>query len=1072
MSCEKTLGCDGCPEPSKQSSEGSKKKLGPDSGSKNSTFETTPYPELTPTAIIYNLCRNSVSGNLVIEEYSGYSGFHIRTIPGSRFRNVQSIAAGNGILLALDRFNDHDMLRLTDKYGGAGEGGFDDNGFPLDLDWGEIPDIFNIDLPVGFLCQGAVISDRSAIIATLSNGTLETFIYKWQPGSEDNPNLTGLVSLGNWGEAIGAPEPLFGRPGDQMYQGLMLVRLSDTVSGVMLFDWLKERPVAFMGLPDGWTPVSIGESNNVVAVLLRQGSESKIMRFPISRLTAVMANGQVPGPSDYDISQTFSTMDTREVISDVTEYTQYAVNVNKNHGRLPNYAEPTTAQEIQDMREGGRSLGATTTTSKNDNRTQVFEEYLCTYYGKEVTLEANFIVNPSFTEILGLCSSFGGVCETLQTLDGSEVDSEKAVFRIVHGGSHTYYSDGGFVYGCSVPGSGESAGVTSGFSPLSIASDVGYERGSLKDLPDVKTVLIDAKTGLFIFQPVKPLTNDAGFPYNVYSGDYAGLEPSSDSTLKRSQCSDTADDLAEEIDGIKRPGHVSPAEDPEPTEFDADNTDLDAPWTYYTRRGIRGNKPVLQAAIKNFSIRMPGQQLLLPEYRDRVSAGKVVAKSKLFWPPVSQNVSAPVFIQTIRGGFFVPNYSQEETTQHIVWQEQIDNLLAENDTMISQINSGNLSPQIVSQYQALIASNNEAISDLQNQIANEPNVAVYRVIPSVFNLKFNGIEGSMPQQLESTATGGFDQSDAVEIPTVEPAGQPAWSVVPVDGVDEKGDLRPIKRGVVMDTNIRSWVGVDIRLDRLGSPSTNGASGYRNPKYFNNFLGINVGGNDYDSVEGLTLRDCHAPAFSYESGYDAGEGAEAFWEIDILINGKIAESIATRVSVLGQLQMAPQEAQDMLKATFQAGPGYLDLNYRKGKVFFTPEVVETVTVRARLLNYAYNVFRVGLRTVHRVDGPAYTVGSDWCPGTDPGFAVGTSCADCCGNISCTSFIFFGNKLFSSDPTYPRTRQIVWQGEATYSLEKDPYRDELNVGMGRVLDCYFDFNLNTTVPSYNIDISKNQ
>jgi len=277
----------------------------------------------------------------------------------------------------------------------------------------------------------------------------------------------------------------------------------------------------------------------------------------------------------------------------------------------------------------------------------------------------------------------------------------------------------------------------------------------------------------------------------------------------------------------------------------------------------------------------------------------------------------------------------------------------------------------------------------------------------------------------------------------------------------------------MDTNIRSWVGVDVLLDRLGSDSTNGKSAYRNPSYFNTFLGVNVGGNNYDSEEGLTLRDCHTPAYSYESGYNAGDGAEAYWEVDVLINGRVAEAVSTRVSVPGQLQMAPAEAQDLLLNTLSATGGVGTLGYHKGRVYFTEEVVSSVTVRARLINYAFNVFRVGLRTVHRVDSSAYsTGGSNWCPGTDPGFAIGNTCGDCCGNVSCTSFIFFGSKLFASDPIYPRTRQIVWQGEATYTIESDPYRDQLNVGMGRVLDCYFDFNLNAPVPSYNIDISQNQ
>jgi hypothetical protein len=249
--------------------------------------------------------------------------------------------------------------------------------------------------------------------------------------------------------------------------------------------------------------------------------------------------------------------------------------------------------------------------------------------------------------------------------------------------------------------------------------------------------------------------------------------------------------------------------------------------------------------------------------------------------------------------------------------------------------------------------------------------------------------------------------------------------------------------------------------------------YLNPSFWVNNLGINVGGNAYDTSE-TTLRFCNSPAFSYESGYQAGDGANGVWEVDILINGQPAKTFGTRVTFLEQIEsLAPDEAQSLLTNTLLAAGGVGLLGYRKGKVFFTPQVVNTVTVRARLINYAFGVHRIGYRTVHHTGGVSYaTGGGGWCPGADPGYQAGNNCESCCGNVSCLSTLFFGNKLFTDDPLFPRTRQILWQGEATYTVKDDPYKRELSVGMGRVIDAFFFFDLAATMSTFAVDISKDE
>jgi hypothetical protein len=75
---------------------------------------------------------------------------------------------------------------------------------------------------------------------------------------------------------------------------------------------------------------------------------------------------------------------------------------------------------------------------------------------------------------------------------------------------------------------------------------------------------------------------------------------------------------------------------------------------------------------------------------------------------------------------------------------------------------------------------------------------------------------------------------------------------------------------------------------------------------------------------------------------------------------------------------------------------------------------------------------------------------------------------CGNITCGSRVFgLKNKLFASDPTYPITTKLVWEGEATYTFKADPYADR-GILMGKLWDCYMDFNLNNPMTSFAVDI----
>jgi hypothetical protein len=67
-----------------------------------------------------------------VDVYSGLNGYHIRSIPGSRWSNPIMLGAGAGYLAVVDRFQDFDLIRFTNEYAGADpDAAFDTYGFPV-----------------------------------------------------------------------------------------------------------------------------------------------------------------------------------------------------------------------------------------------------------------------------------------------------------------------------------------------------------------------------------------------------------------------------------------------------------------------------------------------------------------------------------------------------------------------------------------------------------------------------------------------------------------------------------------------------------------------------------------------------------------------------------------------------------------------------------------------------------------------------------------------------------------------------------------------------------------------------
>jgi hypothetical protein len=274
--------------------------------------------------------------------------------------------------------------------------------------------------------------------------------------------------------------------------------------------------------------------------------------------------------------------------------------------------------------------------------------------------------------------------------------------------------------------------------------------------------------------------------------------------------------------------------------------------------------------------------------------------------------------------------------------------------------------------------------------------------------------------------------------------------------------------------IRTWIAIDIKLERYGSFESDGQDVWNHPAFYRNKLGNRVAviqNNDPHAYNGQT------PGFLYEKGYIAsrfGDGAMGMWEIkmdfiDIEGNSLTQEEISAAYisNEDGIMTQAPTEAHSMLMGYFgDRHGGVTDYGAREQGVYATTALIDKVLITARLVNYASQVHRIGYKTIQFVD-------SNWSPnclGVDTGNGIFINCeASACGNVDCASQLFGPkNKLLEDDPVYKETRQVLWEGQVSYQWETDPYLAEEKI-MGRVFNCNFYFDLITAMGAWVIPIN---
>jgi hypothetical protein len=1001
-------------------------------------------------------------GKRYIEEFEGATGYHIRTIPAyRRFENPVMLGAGAGKLAVVDRFGDTDLIRVTTPTCGAPDAAFDSNGFPLDsFDWHSSTDLIQINTKVLIanavgisttpqpFVVGLTISPRGILIATLNTGFITWDVLNGHP---QYSTAHALVRDFEGFTFVGHPTAQ-----EQLTtQGVHLFTSSaispEGTSCVLFTDYLTGYPVYGVAGPDA---VSLGSTVNgeIVNMFMAANSEDcdQILRCRYSRAglyTDVSLNEDlqeakrfrvfhsyhaqrlnVPTPSDQLISTTYPNSDWNHPAENPDPAFLDGVNRNPRRTQMASSEESTTGGGP------GRPISpAATTGSLNLNRTVQDEVSLPSSLplgaGKAVNLSWKRIATPALARVRKAAALYNVIAELAALPDNpTSSDAQSPLYRLVFGTHYDYLSDGGYVYGC-VGANDTVVPVNDLLAAFDIALDRSPEHGTLKELPDAKFTLVDTKTGLILPEnPIKSLG------YNVYAGNFAALKTvtTSDEGFFRATdttCSTLFWSAQEVVDGLHRyfanANNSVVSSIPEvaahviaPTTLPASiakTTDtvrpLDTPWSCFQPRIVPPPRLLAAPAMQSWTRHDDDGAFLdhwLPAAMRVNPVVELSQSSQILYPPKGSATDTSIFAVSCAGGFFFLDWPKQRVDRDSVTTFEIP-------------------------------------SSIQNALVGPMDPTPAQVDPLT------------PETVAAVATG---QAPAF---LQKGAGIGAYPL--------------LNRAVGFDTNIRSWVAVEIKLDRGGSV-TDGCAAWSQPSTLDNGLGINVGREAYAidlatrlcSPAGDPVNPSGASAgYAYDAGDVASSGAFGAWEIDVFFNGVPAKKIATRATYTEQISQAPQEAQALLESTMQASGGVGAYGYHKGRAYFSPEVIKTVTIKARLVNYAFDVYRVGYHTINFAH-PDYFGGLTFCSGNDPGFFASNNCeATCCGNVSCLSQIFFGNKLFASDPVRPVVVNVLWEGEVSYSIPdaNNPYL-ALNNGVGYLMSAYMEFNLNSAMSAWNVNL----
>ena len=499
-----------------------------------------------------------------LDLYSSMNGYHIRTIPADRWVNPVLIGAGDGLLAVVDRFSDHDLIRITDGYGGASAASFDGDGFALPgVVFSAFKDLKTIPTPKGTHCTGVKILSSGHMIAGIDDGKGHCRYLKSDLRGSGQKTYEGELdtedAFKSLGTPVGTPSAYDSAPSKRFSDFVHVVHTAENDGAIHITSHVTGRVNNLMRLPPG-RPLGVAQSRDYLTVLHQLlGGTQQLIRLPIRSDSYMVAGSQgdrqIPAPEEYQASHTFTPRDAKfpDTPTDaaVRHYLKTAGYINAaDSPDIP----PATLARIAQLHAKGqpwlRMMDSQSSTVLNDSRV-LSKSKIAVSRGLGLgfaSIPASIIELPASSGLVMIEGTHGTISELYNKLaaDGT-MDTGKPIFRAVHASHYDWLSEGGWTYGCAAPGNtAQDNAITNGMKGVSIATDVSAEPGTLKALPDFKALLVDARTGLIVYRMPKPQG------YKMFGGNYMSLGVVDEATAIQSQCGVQVDLVASHLDGIDR----------------------------------------------------------------------------------------------------------------------------------------------------------------------------------------------------------------------------------------------------------------------------------------------------------------------------------------------------------------------------------------------------------------------------------------------------------------------------------------------------------------------------------------
>jgi hypothetical protein len=1061
-----------------------------------------------------------------VDEYSGLNGYHIRTIPGKRWHTPVMIGAGSGYLAVVDRFQDFDLIRITDKYAGAGIAGFDSNGFPLNsVSWESLPDICSQATPAGTQVLGLKITPRGMLVAHLSNASSYLkFDVVGRASGEIAQIMEGTKTLikpfDTLGTLIGTPAVVNANIGPHQFHIVSLIRSEAGEVAALIIDTLQHKVVGLQGIPASPTPISATLSNNVMSVLCGDnGVASQIIRFVVNfqggGLISGIKSGKVtPTPQEYLVEQFPKLKDFRGrtfTPDKLAAYYRIASKINESVN-AGNRVIPETF-DVAELPQPNES-----STVLNDNRISAEAHVVSSYYTRSFSVPMHVIPVAASLGLKTIESGYGTVTELFnrKTID-NVIDRESPIFRVLHGGHYDIISEGGYTYGS------KAQAYTNGMVGESLATDKDYELGTLKTI-DAKAALVDAQTGLILYRHPKPAIEPIG--YRVYGGDYASLDPDHTTSDLEAEIQALQDDYrrlqgeyeqtgsgAVEIEmgatlswkstldtrltalggsgtKVKRTQASTDMETQITSQDGVERRVVGAglsPWLYPARITPNGTPVAAFSASPECADDLWTMFLRRPTVPNQFDAWLIRKNwSRQFtdnvgivhiFPEWAAHNTNPV---QSTGNFtmLVPPVTANMLVTHPIQFSYTGQggFYALNLPGVTMSNHDRYNEEIASlevfndDYQRIINAENakpeaeqdQALLTSYTSYVNENNTRVIKLQGWLSSIPAHEFY-MIPRSTLMVTFRNLDRSAGQATPYTPETMTP---IDPAVALANKWQTMAIGDSGTQKRACIIEAGpaawVGLTLS-LRADSMDGVNTWLYPETRRNALGINVGAIDWQNSPNNVFGT--AGGNIYSSGWRCsifGNGAYARWGYKIRGVSTGGGDSLVTTDVATIKSMAPEDAHDILLGSMAGGIGSVYDEIFTRRLYFMSKIPLHQIVVEFWM--IHSAFDVFRFGAHTIYF-ADTLGDSLnCPKTDPGYLAGYNIvAAACGNVTSAPDI---HKLDASDPTYPQVDRTIMAGRAVFTCD-NPY-DALGLGYGTIWDCHVTFNLNNNVRGFDISL----